>query len=95
MLEKMAPLLACWHTKLENLHAVWHVGTLIWNIRLIDLENATWKLFSSGKSSKGLGQDIFYVVSKYMLCRERKTSHFGVVGECEEGEWKFGKCGRK
>ena len=30
-----------------------------------------------------------------MLRRERKTSHFGVVGEREEDEWKFGKCGRK
>ena len=30
-----------------------------------------------------------------MLRRERKTSHFGVVGEREEDESKFGKRGRK
>ena len=30
-----------------------------------------------------------------MLRRERKTSHFGVVGEREEDEWKVGKCARK
>ena len=52
----------------------------------IDLEKATRTLFCSGESSKGLGRDIFYVVSKYMLRRERKTSHFGVVGEREEDE---------
>ena len=61
----------------------------------IDLEKATRTLFCYGESSKGLGRDIFYVVSKYMLRRERKTSHFGVVGEREEDELKVGKCGRK
>ena len=43
-------------------------------------------LFCSGGSPKRLGRDIFYVVSKHMLRRERKTSHFGVVGEREEDE---------
>ena len=61
----------------------------------IDLEKTTRTLFCSGESPKGLGGDIFYVVSKYMLRRERKTSHFGVVGKREEDEWKIGKCGRK
>ena len=42
--------------------------------------------FCSGESPKGPGQDIFYVVSKYMLRREQKTSHFGIVGEREEDE---------
>ena len=36
-------------------------------------------LFCFGETPKGLGQDIFYIVSKYMLHQERKTSHFGIV----------------
>ena len=52
----------------------------------IDLEKATGTLFCSGESPKGLGRDIFYVASRYMLRRERKISHFGVVGEREEDE---------
>ena len=43
-------------------------------------------LFCSGESPKGLVRDIFYVVSKYMLRRKQKTSHFDVVGEREEDE---------
>ena len=46
----------------------------------------TQTLFCSGETPKGLGVDIFNVVSKYMLHRERKTGHFGVVGEREEDE---------
>ena len=29
MFEKLARLLARWHTKLKNRHAIWHVGTII------------------------------------------------------------------
>ena len=49
-------------------------------------QKATRTLFWSGETPKGLGRDIFYIASKYMLRREQKTSHFGVVGECEEDE---------
>ena len=55
MFEKLARLLARWHTKLKNRHAIWHVGTIIGTLarkKEVDTLLARWHVHYAGTQAR-------------------------------------------